>query len=811
MKLTQLIIHIFALLSLLCSTAVNLEAAELLKLSRANSKDIVQLYFSFDTAPKASVGTDNKRIDLIFKGTEIQPNFIFFNADENIVKILPHKENGDLIITLYFRYKPQDYKITPVDDKTVVFEVLLGNEYSSSYDKLAERLKGLTVLDRSLQDLSNPYIASPYTGDWISFFAHYESPVTIDIPVHFTLPPFPIIALLPPNSEKNRALLGDTILQLAATEQWDQIGAEILAAIKNAPSIEEQKLLALSYGESMVRKGDFEGAYTQLYLLQQKYADELIGSYAQYMLLYLKAVHQDPYLAHAQAVELSPSIGTNLPLSPYLYLLRVDLALAAKDYKTMNTLLLQDNIGLPPDVQGIIQVREADYWHALGQTVKAYASYRLLADSKALPALPHSMSSYCETQYKQRKFREAAACYNSLAAKVTAKETLGLVTYRENMARLKIEPTEQLIGNFGQIETAFPQTEAGWRGALKRADLLLIKDETRTENLMTVYEDVAENSFLRVTREEAIFKVSLCHYLLGHNDIAIANTQKLLRNFRASNVKIPAQALLIELLPGEIKRLVDQKEYIKALVLAKQNRELFQNNWINSKFLIDIASAYQRIGIYDEAQRLYLYLIETMPVDQREQFFLPMIKATYDHGNYTLVEDYAVQYIYNYPKGQDTASILLLRIKALLAEQRLEEALNYLPDPLPQDIPFLGLAASLYFRSADYEKARTSLNQLRRIKPELNGEELFMLAESSYRTGQISDAKRIYNEISEQNPFFDQSLYRLAELARKDGDEKLALTIFEKMVEIGKSERWKSLAERELQAAKAQERTESLF
>ena len=806
-----ILIPIGVILFLVVPLADHLYAAQLLKVSRSNNKDIVQLFFNFDKAPGVKSSIDNRRIDLIFADTEINPDFVFFDTDENIVKILPHKENNNQVVSLFFRYKPQDYKITPLDKNTLVFEVLLGNEYSTSYQKLAERLKGLTVLDRTSTDLSNPYLVSPYSEDWISFFAHYEAPVQIKVPVHFSLPPFPLIALLTPNSQDNVKLLGDKISELAQKEQWDQIGDELITLIQSNRNLEDQKLLALTYGEILARSRDFKGAFTQFYLLHDKYKDELIGSYSNYMLIYLKAVFESAYLAHAEITDLIPSIGKNTPLYPYLHLLRIDLALASEDYKTMNSLLQQRDIALPPQIAEMIQIREADYWHAIGQTVKAYAAYSLQADSPALNELPHSLNSYCETQYEQKKFSEAARCYKQLSAKITDKEILGLVSYRESMSRLKIEKRDQLIDDFGQIENAFPGTEAGWRAALKRADLLLLKDRTRTRNLLKVYEDIARDSVLREIREEALFKVSLCHYFLDENSLAVSNTQRLLRDFQTSNVRIPAQAFLIKILPGEIKRLVDNKQYIEALVLAKQNKIFFQNNWINGKFLVDIAAAYQRIGIYDEAQKLYLYLIETMPVDKREQFYLPMIQATFDHGNYALVEDYAEQYVYNYPDGQDREQIILLRIQALLGDERFSEALEMLPDPLPQKPEFYSLAASLYFRSGDFLKTISALSSLEKINPDLNGEEKFMIAESLYRTEKYAAAESKFSVISEDNSFYDQSLYRLAQLARQKGDEKKALTIFEEIVEKGKSDRWKGYAERELQIAKAEEVTRSLL
>ncbi len=133
----------------------------------------------------------------------------------------------------------------------------------------------------------------------------------------------------------------------------------------------------------------------------------------------------------------------------------------------------------------------------------------------------------------------------------------------------------------------------------------------------------------RPIREEALFKQALVHAILGETMTSIQLLQQYLREFLTGDVRISAQALLIDLLPGEIKRLVDNQEYMQALVLAKKNKDLFQNKWIDSKFLVDIAEAYNRIGIYDEAQKLYLYLIGIMPVDQKEAIFSP-----YDSSNF---------------------------------------------------------------------------------------------------------------------------------------------------------------------------------
>ena len=57
----------------------------------------------------------------------------------------------------------------------------------------------------------------------------------------------------------------------------------------------------------------------------------------------------------------------------------------------------------------------------------------------------------------------------------------------------------------------------------------------------------------------------------------------------------------------------------------------------------------------------------------------------------------------------------------------------------------------------------------------------------------------VYQKISEQYSFYDQSLYRQAEIARNDGNDKKALRFLQEIVETGKRSRWTEFAERELQ------------
>ncbi len=328
-----------------------------------------------------------------------------------------------------------------------------------------------------------------------------------------------------------------------------------------------------------------------------------------------------------------------------------------------------------------------------------------------------------------------------------------------------------------------------------------MKDKSLAKQALEKYREIADNSTNRAVQEEAFFKQALIHWQLGDSWKSVELLQQFLREFLIGDVRISAQALLIDILPGEIKRLVDKQEYVNALVLAKKNKYLFLNNWINSKFLADIAEAYQRVGLFDESQKLYLYLIEIMPIDQRQRFYLPMIRSTFDHGDYSLVEDYSSQYFYNYPEGENVGEVLAIRLQALIADERLGEALKLLPSPLPDNKELYGIAGTLYFRTNDYKNSLVVLKKLALLDTPLPAKEQFMMAECLFQTGALVEAESIFQTIPEEHAFYEQSLFRLAGIERNKGNEKKALSLFKKIVETGKSPQWKKYAERELQFA----------
>ncbi len=287
---------------------------------------------------------------------------------------------------------------------------------------------------------------------------------------------------------------------------------------------ETKKLLALTYGEVLSRGGKFEEAFRQLYLLKEQYSDELLGTYAKYLLIHLRSVYQDPYIADNAYRSLESAIGNTLPLAPYFLLSQIETALSTENYKRLNHLLLRHDVALPKQIEEMVQIRQADYWYAIDQPIKARAAYQLFSDSRVLPTLPFSLCGYCNVTYDQKKFRDAATCYNTLSTLISDKSLLGLIYYRENMSKLKMMDHTSLIDKFTHIENNFPRTKAAFRAAIKRNDLLFLQSKNWGRQAIENYGAIAKAADSRAIREEALFKQALVPAILGDTNMSIQSS-----------------------------------------------------------------------------------------------------------------------------------------------------------------------------------------------------------------------------------------------------------------------------------------------
>ncbi|MFH2123582.1 MAG: hypothetical protein ABIJ50_08900 [Pseudomonadota bacterium] len=774
------------------------------QISKSYSYSSVQLFFSFSSLPKYTINTRGKRVDLTLENTTPADKLVLPETDGKIVKILSLAKNKTTTISFFFRYPPQKVNVVPGQEANkLILDILPGNELSTTRPFSADRLQGMSILQRKTKDFSNPINASPYPGNWKKFIQEYEAELKIEPAVQFSMPPFPAITLLPPDMEENIALLPSEIIEGARLKSWNDLIPLIIEQLNNEQNPENKKKLILTYGDILLRTGNFQEAYKQFYLLSLQNSTEPVGLLAKYLLLRLQAEYADPYLADIELKKLESGMDKNNPALPYLILTQIETALATKQFELMGALLEIDNVSLPARITPLKALRQADYRLATGDFIKAHAGYQLLEKSGILTEKNFSLNGYCSVLYHHKRFKQAADCYDRLAKQSsTGSRQLDMISFRKAMAKLHSTSgathESDMINDFAQIESTYPNTEAGTRAALKQIDLKLLTLKNWEKSALSYYQDLAGSASSRSIREEATFKVALVEHMLGQNARSADLLMTFLRDFKSGPLHDTALALLIEIIPDLLKENIKNGKYIEALILAKQNRDLFVKNWIDISLLKDMAEAYRQLGFFNEASRMYLYLLDVSTREDKEPYYLPLIQLAYEQGDYEVVEEYADQYAFYYPKAQNQEEILYLRLQNLMTHNKYQEALTILSATNFKDPRFKSLEATLSFHLNDYARTKTILEELQVTPASQQADLLFMLAESVYQLDDMQKAEELFLPLEQDSLHKDQVLFRLADIARKNGQKERALKLFTQLVETGNNPLWQELAKKEL-------------
>lgn len=790
--------YIIIIAILICSLPQYLCAAEtnITKIRISNSSNSAQVYVSFSELPNFTKAVNGKRIDIILDASLSNSEPLQLQTDNRVVKFLTQEKENKTILTFFLRYEPQKVELSLSREKTLVLDILLGNLFTKTYPELTTKLEGLALTEEQGEDLANPYIASPYPKNWRSFFSSYEPQILPGAPIRYSRPPFPIIDLIP--DVVGSDILPAEAFTLSSRAMWKDLVPLIGNVINESSEEVIQKLLALTYGEVLYRSNDYFNGFKQLTLLKDKYEVDYIGTTAAYLLALMRAEHEDPYIADVELRNLEKYLDERYQLSPFLILSQIESALATDQLERAAMLLQKDDIAFPPRLSLLKELRQADYWFATKNYVKAYVGYRLIEDKSLLDQHPYSLNGYCNSLYYQKKYDESAQCFDKLILMVTEKKQVSTISLKQAMAELHFKTAKEMYVNFSRIEDTYPDTAAGMRASLKKTDIRYLSQPSWRKTSVEYYRELAGNTLYMEVAEEAALKEAIVYAELGEKAKSIDLLLDFLRDFRAGRLKETAQALLIQILPDQLEKLLSEKRYVEAIVLAKKNRELFQKKWIEIELLGLLAKAYHELGIFNEAQKLYLYLLRTASADDEESFYLPLISILYAQGDYDLVEDFATQYGYNYPQGEYIRQINLLHLRSLIASDRNQKALKLLSSPLPESVEAKEIVATLYFTNSLYLKATESLTPYWQKKQLQSKDSLFILAESFFQQNDFDLSEQLFSELASIEKYHDQAYYRLATIAHRQGNEDMSLKFLREIVEKGNDSLWQKLAQKEL-------------
>ncbi len=795
-------IMLVPLLLLLPLQAQARTTAVLQKVTSTGEQARLQIFLRFSTLPGHALETTGRRVDLTLKDTVPAADFSPLPGDDRMIKMIIRKKAADTILSFYFRYPPQNVAVNENrETASLMLDILTGNPFSAMYPDLSSRLKGVTLLHRNEVDYTNPLQLSPFAGRWRALFKEYETPVTIRPDLRLTLPPFPLASLLAPQAAAEKWLPPE-IMALAGKRQWKLVSKEVRQELEaERDKNDRRNRLLLTYGEALVRAGEYEEPYQLLQEIMLSYPDTRLARFSRLLFIYLQAEKEDPFLAFTELDNLVHAMGNTNPFPAYTTVLQAELAIQTDRFREAANLLKRDDIAYTGRAEHLRLLRQADTAYGQNRMIRALVAYlQLDRRSDIILSHPRSLANFSDTLYTHQRYGDASERYQRLAGLLTDRRGRDLVLFRLAMSRLKNGATpREVITLLLQVQNAYPDTEGAFRAILKQTDLEYLGKTLAPEPAARAYRQIAEKGNRIELREEGAVKEAVVFALAGEDLQAITLAMQILRDFQNGRLRVTTQALIIERLPLVLKQLIKDGEYVKALVLAKQNRLYFARGWLKADLLYDLARAYTRLGVYDRAVRTYQYIFDVSDGADREKVYLPLLAALFEDGRFELVEDYADRFFFRYPDSPDAPRVFLYRIRALRRSGRLDMAARLLDSkdrPTSKAIDLV--AASIYADLGRWRDVIHILSQPGMAAATAGGRHGYELAEAYFQTGQYDLARPIFERLKEEDDFRDLALFRLARIDLERGRRDAALKEFRQLAEKGKDPLWVKLAEEEI-------------
>ncbi|MDD2466822.1 MAG: hypothetical protein PHI97_22740 [Desulfobulbus sp.] len=796
-------LFIFSLLlitvNLFCGTGAQASSV-LTTVNRSDETASLQLFFHFDTLPESRLTTNGRRVDLELVGTNLARQLTLPASDGRMIKIVPNELPAKTIFSIYFRYPPQKVS-TQRNPSTglLLLDVLLGNQLSTSYPELSTKLQGVDVIKRSNIETLNPVNLSQFTKNWLSFFSTYELPVTIEARPIFHLPPFPLASGIDPKIPLDQWLPAE-IQQRARENKWNQVCLLLREEIKIQAKESFEERLVLTYAEALLRMGEYRDPYFLLQRIMIQYPDGLLDKLSHYLLLYQQATRGNYIDTYYELAPLIEELSGKIPFIDDCHLFLAELALLSDQFETAEKLLADPLLSRNATLTPLRLLRLADLRYAQGKKAKALTHYLSLADtSPYLATDPMSLAAFCDSLYGAKRYGEAAKWYMQLGDILNNQPNQDLALFRLAQCQLKMPPTAKKGRiDLEQIIDAFPKSQGGDLAHLKKTDLDYLSKKIAPYEATAIYSRCTQHGKSVLQREECLFKEALVHHLSGEYAASVEKCMQLLREFQGGHLRTEAMALLIEQLPKVISQLVNNEEYVKALVLAKQNKKYFVRGWIKPDLLFDLAKAYSKLGLADQAAQTYQYLFEVSDNAAKEKIYLPLLESLFGAGRFLQIEEYADRYQLRYPKGTDRLAIFFLKAQALYRSGHSEQALKLITaDDAPKIDQLELLKGRLFYEKKQWQHVIDTLN-----KPQLQGQLasnslLLPLAESYFQVGNNDAAQNLFQQQLKIDQGQEQAEYRLAQIENRKGNRQQALKLFQQLAEKGKDPLWKRLAREE--------------
>ena len=774
------------------SMSMTVRAAETITLKsmvKEENPAFTRLTLTFSTLPQFSSEHSGQRVDLLLSDVELDPALRQLPEDERIVKILLAKKQQDLLLSILLRRLPQQIVTESKQNPArIVMDI-----YWSGGDTAARPAVAFRITDmpprKAGRRAARYQQESPWKDRWDDFFRDYRTYWKLDLPLTFTLPPQPPLVsdkqspLWPLQEHANNNMFLSLIQQAAALRGLEP---------------QQVYLRDIFASEAQLRTGAKEAALARLDSLRRE-EEGSERSRVEYLTAYGQALDGQPLVAQLTLLQLLADIGEDDPFLPLAHFLFAETALATGQDKVALEHLQTKGITWPASLVVPVELRIADAKAGLGKLDEAVAAYRDLVDEPGLFDFYRFSSNRAGfSAFKNKNYKFASEIYRQMVTPLVEAPGDDLLLFAAGSAAYEAGDMGWGMIGLQRATLERPETEGGDRAELRMIDIELInKGELALEKVSRKYAELGFRSQFRPVREESRFKHALALHLLGEQRESVEKLMQFRREFGSSELVRETDLLILEQLPLVIHQLLEAKNDLQAVVLAEKNRKLLLRKGFDKKLLRDLATAFERLGLYERSSRVLLYLLDrTANSPEQRHIYLPLAQAYLKQAEYELASRYAEQYLQKYPQGEDAGAIFSLLLDAFDRQGQHAKLVTWLSRkdrPSSRDLEIR--AAYIYWHQGNMAEVARCLERAQQHGGKLEVKEMALLAEAYYQLRRNGAAEKIYQQLQSDPDYGVRARYRTAQLLLRREQRRGAISLLKELVASDGSSRWGKLAQ----------------
>jgi tetratricopeptide (TPR) repeat protein len=762
---------------------------ELQNIAKVDEFDQTRIVFDFSELPEFDLETSGQRVDLLLQDTDAASFLGTLPDDDKIVKILLARKSSELLVSILLHQIPARVaSIKSPAAKQLTLDIRW-KANTAQRPAIAFQLSGMPTPHKTLENIATPQHDSAYAGRWEDFFREFHTPPDLDIPLRHTIPTLPPW----PQGKTDKKL--KTLIEQANAGQW----RALLEPLKKTSDFGESASVAILNAEAALRTGHPDRALEILDHPGTENTPEHVTDRAIYLRAISEAVCGRPYQAqYALSSLLQPQHSSSV-FAPYVRFLHAELQLTTGQSAKAYEILREPVQHWPTALQRPVQWRRAEALLLTGKPTKAARSFRRLFSRNDVYARFSDIRYHAAWAFmKTGRYHDAEIHFLKLAATLHNPVNHGNALFLAAQAAYRAGNHKSALVTFEQLRDNFEGSEPGFRAWLALLDHRFIHQGNTTYlQIARDYGTIAGQAPLRVLREEAALKQALAYYLHNQKRHAADLLQVFLRNFSSGPFRKEATALLADILPPLIRKLIEDGQDKEAVIMVEKNRDLLLNGNLSWPFLPALAQAYTRLGLWQKACKTYYFMIDQGGRRQREKpFYLPLTQLLFDRAQYGMAVSFAQRYLDKYPTGEDKERLFELQLAALTKSNRLDEAEKLLQQTRHLQNRDIALQGALIHWKRDNVaaiiKQPAALND--------SSEGLLLRAESLFRSERNAEALGLYQQLREQEAYSEQATYRCGQIKLKSGNKREALKLFSQLTENKATSYWGRLAKDALAA-----------